>query len=191
VVILITSLYLMLWADRIRAFVLSLFAGETRAQVEAVGLEMVQVAGGYARGVGFNMLLVSTVTTIGLSLIGIPYALLLGIFAGIMETLPTIGSIIAAVPILVIALLQSPGTAIVTLVFVLAVQQIQGNLISPNVMKEQAHTPQFLVPLALIAGASVGGVLGALIAVPLLAMIRVLLLRVVAPFIRRQTGAAA
>lgn len=189
VLVLIVSIYLLMDGPQIRQFILSLFGGELRERVSTVGKEMVLVAGGYVRGVAINIVLVSIITTVGLGLIGLPFALVLGVLTGLFETLPVVGSLIAAVPIMAIALLQSPTTALITLIFVLIVQQVQGNVIAPNIMKTQAEVPRFIVPLAVLAGGIVGGVLGALIAVPLVAVMRVFLLRVIVPFIRKQTGA--
>jgi predicted PurR-regulated permease PerM len=190
ILVVIVSLYLLLDAKKIGGFILSLFGSESRTRVNTLGLEMLQVAGGYVRGVVINMLLVGTITTIGLTIIGLPFALVLGILTGLAEALPVVGSLIAAVPTIVIGLLQSPTTALITIIFVIAVQQIQGNVIAPNVLEGQASVPRFIVPLAILAGGAIGGVLGALIVVPIIAVLRVFILRVVAPFIRRQTGAA-
>jgi len=189
VLVLIVSLYLLMDAPQIRRFVLSLVGANAQGRVDAIGLEMVGVAGGYLRGVSINIALVSVITTLGLGVIGLPFALVLGITAGLFEALPVVGSLIAVVPIMVVALLQSPTTALITFVFIIVVQQVQGNVITPAVMRDQVHLPRFLVPLAVVAGAGVGGILGALIAVPLIAVLRVFVLRVVAPIIRRFTGA--
>ncbi|NJR12912.1 AI-2E family transporter [bacterium] len=72
--------------------------------------------------------------------------------------------------------------------FIGVLQVVQGNIISPAVMKSQAEVPEYIAPLAVLAGGAVGGILGALIAVPLVAVLRVLVLRVVVPMIR--TGQA-
>jgi predicted PurR-regulated permease PerM len=190
VLLLIVSLYLFIDAPGIRRFILSLFPPASRDHIDSVTHEMAQVAGGYIRGVVINILLVSTITTLGLTLIGVPFALVLGVLAGLFEALPVVGSLIAGVPIILVALVQSPATAVITIIFVITLQVVQGNVIAPNVMKGQAEVPQFVVPLAILAGAGVGGILGALIAVPVVAVVRVFLLRVVAPFIRQRTGAA-
>jgi predicted PurR-regulated permease PerM len=191
VLVLIVSLYLLMDAPNIRRFLLSLFGEKTRERIDTVGSEMLTTASGYVRGFAINILLVSTVTTIGLTLIGMPFALALGVIAGLFEALPVVGSLIAAVPILGIALLQSPTTALLTFIFIITLQVVQGNLITPTVMRGQTNVPQYLIPLAILAGGSVGGVVGALISVPVVAMLRVLILRVIAPFIRAHTGAAA
>jgi predicted PurR-regulated permease PerM len=188
-VVVFVSMYLLMDAPKLKRFVLSLFSPAQRVSVESVGGEMLQTVGGYIRGVVIDIVLMSIMTTIGLSLIRLPFALGLGIMTGLFEALPVVGAFIAAIPLLIVAALQSPTTALITLVFVVVLQIVQGNIISPYVMKNQAEVPQFLVPLAILAGGAVGGVLGALISLPLVAMLRVFLLRLVAPFIRQQTGA--
>jgi predicted PurR-regulated permease PerM len=185
------SLYLLLDASKIQNFIFYIFRRSDREHVAVVGREMIQVAGGYVRGVVINIIVVSTITTLGTSLIGLPFALGLGIFAGLLEALPVIGSLIAAIPILVIAFFQSPTTGLLALAFIGVLQVVQGNIISPAVMKSQASVPEYIAPLAVLAGGAVGGILGAFIAVPLVAVIRVLVLRVLVPFARFWTGAAA
>jgi predicted PurR-regulated permease PerM len=188
-VVLFISLYLLIDAPKLHRFILSLFGSPLRERVDSVGTEMVQIAGGYVRGVVIDIVLMSIMSTIGLSLIGLPFALGLGVMTGLFEALPVVGAMIAAIPVLIVALLQSPTMALITLVFVVILQVVQGNIISPYVMKNQAEVPQFLVPLAILAGGAAGGILGALISLPVVAVVRVFLLRVVAPFIRQQTGA--
>jgi predicted PurR-regulated permease PerM len=189
--VLIVSLYLLIDAAKIQNFIFYLFRRADRERVATVGREVIQVAGGYVRGVVINVIVVSVITTIGTGLIGLPFALGLGIFAGLLEALPVIGSLIAAIPILVIAFFQSPTTGLLALAFIGVLQVVQGNIISPAVMKSQASVPEYIAPLAVLAGGAVGGILGALIAVPLVAVIRVLVLRVLVPFARVWTGAAA
>ncbi|MEQ8673816.1 MAG: AI-2E family transporter [Aggregatilineales bacterium] len=188
--VLVVSLYLLLSASNIKSFLLSLFGGDLRQQISGIGTEILDVLGGYIRGLVINMLLIATLTSVGLTLIGIPYAFVLGVFAGLMEALPVVGSLIAGTIVLLVALVQSPTTFLITLAFVLLVQQIEGNVIAPNVMQRQASVPRFLVPLAVLAGGILYGVLGALISVPLIAVLKVIILRVFAPFIRNLTHAS-
>ncbi|MCU0466600.1 MAG: AI-2E family transporter [Anaerolineae bacterium] len=188
--VLIVSVYLLIDTPKIRRFILSLFHPDNRAKVDQVGLEMMAMAGGYVRGVAINVVVVSTITTVVLMLIGMPFALVLGVTAGLFEVFPVVGSFLGAAPIMLVALWQSPTTALVALICVLIIQQLQGNVITPKVMKDQAKVPQFIVPLVIVGGAGVGGVLGALIAVPLVAMTRVFIERVIVPAIRRATGAS-
>jgi predicted PurR-regulated permease PerM len=139
--------------------------------------------------VALGGLAVGVITYIGLSIIGVQYALVLSLFAGIMEFAPVIGPIIAAIPMLAIALLASPTQFLIVLIFVIILQQVESALLTPNIMKSQTEASPLLVILALVAGHSVGGLLGALVAIPLAASLRVLVTRVIAPGIRRWSGA--
>jgi len=191
VLVWILSLFALAAAPRVKAFYLSLFAQHNRQHAENVGSEVIAVMGAYVHAVLFNMVLVSVMTTVGLMLIGLPYAPLLGVLAGLLEALPTIGSLIAAVPILLVAALQSLPTLGITVVYILIVQQVQGNVISPLVFESQLKVPRFLIPIVIIVGGLMMGVMGALIAVPVVAVLQIIFMREIVPRIRQQTGASA
>jgi putative heme transporter len=187
--ILFVSTYALIESPRLSRFVLSLFPESQRHRANTVLNEMLQAMGGYVRGVALGGLAVGFITYIGLSIIGVQYALVLSLFAGLMEFAPVIGPIIAAMPMLAIALLASPAQFLAVLVFVIVLQQIESALLTPNIMKSQTEVSPLLVILALLAGHTVGGLMGALVAIPLAAAGRVLVTRVIAPAVRRWTGA--
>ena len=87
-------------------------------------------------------------------------------------------------------MLQSPATAVIVLIFQIVLQQVEGNFLVPNIMGAETRVPPIIVLIAILFGGAIGGVLGALVAVPLAAMVSVLVRRVIAPWIRRQTHAA-
>lgn len=190
VLVVILSLYLLLEAPQIRQFFLSLFSGSRRARAEQVSSSMMQAAGGFVRGTGINMVVVGLVTAGGLTLIGVPFALVLGFISGLFEVIPILGPWLSGIFILLAALLESPTTALIAAVFVIILQQLEGNILVPVVMRGQAKISSAMALLAILAGGVVGGVLGALVAVPVAAMLRVFVAQVIAPFIRRQTGAS-
>lgn len=123
--------------------------------------------------------LVGAMAYVGLLILGVPYALLLGILTALFELVPVFGSILAAIPAVAIALLDG-GTA--SALFVVAlyviVNQLQGNIIYPIVVQKVLGIPPLVVILAILAGAKLGSYLGSaflgiLIAVPLAAAIQV------------------
>ncbi|HEX6385279.1 MAG TPA: AI-2E family transporter [Anaerolineae bacterium] len=191
VVVIFISLYSLIVAPQARQFALSLFPAGRRPRVDNVLGEMSQAMGGYIRGVVIDSFIVGILTYIGLVIIGVDFALVLAIMAGLMEIIPFVGPVIAGIAIVLVALLQSPTTALITLVFVVILQQIESNILVPNIMHSQTEISPLLTILALVAGHSIGGLLGALIAIPLAAALRVFIREVVAPSIRRQTGAAS
>jgi predicted PurR-regulated permease PerM len=189
-VVFFTSIYWLMEAPAILDFFLSLFPGGRRERVGSVVGKMGREMGGFIRGAFLDGLVIGASTYIGLVILGIDYALVLGLLAGLLEFVPWVGPIIAAVPLVGSALLQSPTKALLALGFVLVLHQFEGNIVLPNIMHTQTEISPLLVMLALIAGGAIGGILGAIIAIPLAAALRVFVREVVAPAVRRQTGAA-
>lgn len=189
ILIFVIALYLLLQAKGIERTALSLFPSPRREQIQQVAHEMLQAAGGFVRGIVLDGVIVGVITYIGLSLIGVSFPLVLALVAGVLETLPVIGTIIATLIVVGVSLLDSPTTALITLVFFVILQQLEGNFLVPNVMHGQAHVSPVIVVIVIFAGGAIGGWLGALAAIPLTAALRVFFLRVIAPWIRQQTGA--
>lgn len=187
--ILFISLYILLEAPQIQSAILSLFPEKRRGDVNEVFLAMTQAAGGYFRGVAINGVIVGFLTFSGLLLLGIDFPLVFGVIAGILELIPVVGPIIAGLIIVGLTLLQSPGEALAALVFMIVLQQLENQILVPNIMRNQTKVSPLLSILAIFAGGAIGGVMGALIAIPVAAALRVLFIQVIAPAIRRQTGA--
>lgn len=118
-------------------------------------------------------LIIIVLLFLGLSLLGVPYALVLAIFAGIMELIPVFGSLVAAVPGVAIALLSGgiPEALIVGGLY-LIVNQFQAHLIYPLVVKKVVGVAPILVIIALIAGGQLAGFIGVLLSVPVAAVIQ-------------------
>lgn len=118
-------------------------------------------------------LIVAVLTYLWLSILGVPYPLLLAIFAAIAELVPVFGSLAAAIPAVAVAF-TTGGLSLMLLAGggYLVINQIQGNLIYPLVVKRVVGVPPILVILALIVGAQVAGFLGVLLSVPLAAALQ-------------------
>jgi len=120
------------------------------------------------------MVLIGAITTGALMLIGVKGAIALGIFAGLMEFIPFFGPIISAIPAIAIAFAESPTQAMWTVIAFLIIQQIEGNVISPLLLKKKLHLPPALTVGAVAILAAGFGALGLLIAEPLLVTILLL-----------------
>ena len=109
---------------------------------------------------------------LGLTIFGIPYALLLALLAGTLEIIPVFGPIIAAIPAVALAF-SAGGTSLALIItgFYLLVQQFESNLIYPLVVRKIVGVPPILVILALIIGAELAGFLGILISIPVAAAV--------------------
>jgi len=118
-------------------------------------------------------LIVAVLTYLWLTILGVPYALLLAIFAAIAELVPVFGSLAAAIPAIAVAgTFGGLPTALLAGGGYLVINQIQGNLIYPLVVKRVVGVPPLLVILALIAGAQLAGFLGVLLSVPIAAALQ-------------------
>ncbi len=117
--------------------------------------------------------IIAILTFFGLVLIGVPSALFLAVFAGLMELIPIFGPVIAAIPALLVAI-STGDLTIVLLVFVLfvVIQQIENHFIYPLVVSKVVGVPTTLVILSIVIGSTLGGFLGVILAIPITAALQ-------------------
>ncbi|HEX5386500.1 MAG TPA: AI-2E family transporter [Gemmatimonadales bacterium] len=185
------SIYWLVGTPALRRFALSLVPPGSRYPAAVVLAEMATAMGGYVRGAAINAVIMGTLAYVGLLAIGVKYALVLGLLTALGEPVPYLGPIVAGIAVALTALLQSPAKALLAIALFTVLQQLEGHILTPNIMGRETHTSQALVIFALLAGATVGGLLGAIVAIPVAGALQVFVLRVLAPAIRRRTGAAA
>lgn len=184
------AVYWLIAAPALRRFALSLVPPARRAEASEVLREVGRTMGGYFRGAMLDGLIMGALVYVGLRLLGSDYALVLALLVVIGELVPIVGPIAASVPAIAVALLDSPAQALKVGIFYLVIQQIESNLVEPNIMSKQTEMPPLLVLFALLAGGAVAGILGAVVAIPLAGALRVLVIRVIAPAVRQWSGAA-
>ena len=187
VVVLFLSLYLLIAGPRLKRFVLSLIPERRRRRASRVMSRMGHSMGGYVRGAAMSGVIVGILTWLALFTVGLEYRRVLALAAALGEFVPYLGPVAAAVPAVLVALSESPTTALIVALIYLGLQQLDSHLITPNVMKTQTDLHPALVVLALAAGFSVGGLIGALTALPTFAALRVLVLAA-APSVRRSAS---
>lgn len=145
--------------------------------------EFVQITevkiGGYVRGQGILSLVVGLAAFIAYALIGLPYALVLAIFAGIMEMVPIFGPALGAIPAILVSLSVDPGKAVWVLIATAVIQLVENVWLVPRIMKNSMGVNPIIVLLSLIAFSSVFGFPGALLALPLAAIIQLFFERLV------------
>ena len=124
-----------------------------------------------------SMVILGTLATLGLWLLGVPYALLLGVFTAIMTFIPNLGPIIAAVPILLIALTVGVDTAIYTAIFYTFLQGIEGYFITPMIHRSAISVPPVLIITIQFSLYYLVGFLGVLLAMPLIGCVMVIVKR--------------
>lgn len=129
--------------------------------------------GGWVRGELILMLIIGVATYIGLTALGVPYALPLALMAGLLEIVPNIGPTIAAIPAIALAFLANGWvSAGAVLLLNLVIQQLENNFFVPRVMKASANVNPLASIVAILVGLQLGGVLGALLGVPLYIVLR-------------------
>jgi predicted PurR-regulated permease PerM len=128
---------------------------------------------GWVLGQLVSMLLVGILVTVTLFLLGIPYALLLGLFAGIAELVPLFGPLIAYIPTVIVAFFADPQLAIWVTVLWIVIQQLEGNVIQPMVQRWAVDLPMALTVVAVLLGGTIFGPLGYFIGTPLMALVLV------------------
>jgi predicted PurR-regulated permease PerM len=188
VIVITMSIFWLMSADKLRDFTLSLAPEPARANGASIFTELGHTLGGWVRGTLVAMLLIGSLTALGLWLLGVPYALLLGILAGLTEVIPYLGPWISGTVAVVVTLLAvDPLKALEVVVVFVIIQEVESNLVEPFVMSWAVHIDPLLVLIAITVGFEVLGVVGAIIAVPVAGLAQVLTQRVVAPAIRRTT----
>jgi predicted PurR-regulated permease PerM len=136
--------------------------------------EIDRTLGAYLRGIFIISLSVGVMMYLGLLLIGVQFAIFFGVIFALTDFIPYFGPLIGAVPLLLVALLSSPGLFWKALVLIVIVQQIENQLITPQVLGRSLHFHPLAVIIALLLGGIYLGFLGLVIAVPLAAIIRII-----------------
>jgi predicted PurR-regulated permease PerM len=106
------------------------------------------------------------------------------LFAGLFELVPMVGATLGAIPAVLVALFQGPTQLVLVIAFVFVLQQIENNLLVPAVMGSQLEISPLLTIIALLIGGALMGIIGALLAVPVAAVLQVVWLDVVVPWIK-------
>jgi predicted PurR-regulated permease PerM len=177
---LLIAVYLTGSATRYVVSALLLFPVSARPEVRVLGSRVNQVWNDYVRGQVVMGFIIGSTTWLVTWLLGVPGSFFLGLIAGLLECIPTFGPIIATIPAVLVALFQGSTRfdmpnglfAIVVTVAYLLIQQLESSIIAPKVMGHAVLLPPIIVLLAVTAGLQVAGVLGAIIAVPVVATFR-------------------
>lgn len=131
--------------------------------------------GHWIRGEVLLMVIVGVLSYLGYLIIGLPYAVALGVIAGILELVPNVGPTIAAIPAILVGFSLSPSQGIGALVVAIVVQQLENNLIVPKVMQKTTGLNPIITLLAIMIGLKLGGPLLAVLSLPVILSARVIL----------------
>ena len=177
--VLLLAFFWTLERDRIIRSLLLLVPQQRRDGVRDLFVDIEDKVGGYIRGIVILSFLVGGLAVVAYLLIGMPYALLLGLLAGLFEVVPLIGPPLGALPAVLVALAFDPSKVIWVLVAVALIQGLENALLVPRVMGRTVGVNAVVSLLALAAFSTLFGLAGALMAIPLAAVIQLLLDRYV------------
>ncbi len=170
----ITTFFLLLDGPKLKAGLLKLVPPEHRDTFGAKFDPIAYKLGAYVQGLLINIGFLATYLAIALGLAGVPLALALAVVAGMCELIPLVGSLLGAIPALLIALTVSPFKALIVLIIFAIGNVIQGNVVAPFVFARSIEVSPIMIVFALLIGSQLMGVAGAIIAVPVMAMLLVL-----------------
>lgn len=171
----VLSYYLIRDAASIRAGIGRLVRAPERQHAMAVLSRIDKVVAGFVRGQLTIALIVGVLIAAALWLLGVRFAVILGIVAGVANVIPYFGPVIGAIPALAVTVTVSPALALKVLAAFIIVQQIDGQLLSPRILSKSVGLHPVVVIFALLTGYQLFGVLGMIAAVPVAGILRILL----------------
>lgn len=173
--ILVLSFYMLLEQDSIKHFFTNLVPLERRESilqiVRKINMKMAQWLGGHL----LLMLVVGILDGISLVALGVPYALVLAVWGGLVEIVPYIGPWLGLLPAIVIAFAISPLKGLLVAIAYIIIQQIESNILAPKILGRAVGLSPVIIILVLLIGAKLMGILGMIIAVPAAAAISILI----------------
>ncbi len=180
ILVFILSVYMLIYGERIGALVRAAMPPGDGSHEDDYPTRVQRAVAGYVRGQLLFSLVMGVGAGLGLYLFGVlgifpdgrTYALAFGIFFGLMELVPFVGPFLGALPPVLVALLQDPLTALWVALLFLALQQIEGHVVAPNIFGLTLRINPLFVIFALLVGAEVASLVGALLALPIAAVVR-------------------
>jgi predicted PurR-regulated permease PerM len=172
----VLAFYMLVDVPHLRRVSEGLVPARARPEVLHVARRLNRAIGGFFRGQLLVALIVGVMVSIGLAILRLPFWLIVGIIAGIFNMIPLIGPWVGAIPGVIIALTTRDfGTAVGVVIVMAGAQQIDNHFITPKVMQRTVSLHPVVVILALVAGGTIGGFLGLLLAVPAAASLKIIL----------------
>lgn len=169
-VALVVTVYFLIDGQRTYRWLLAFVPGRARPRAEETAASACDVAAAYVRGNCITSLLTAVCTYIALVLLDVPAALLLALIAGLFDFIPVVGFLVSAAPAVFLAFAVSPFTALAVAAFYVVFNLVENYYIQPVVYGREMNLSSLAVISAFLVGSTLGGVLGALLALPVAAM---------------------
>lgn len=165
--------YMLIDAERLRNLVLLFYPAEERARKRVVMTRMGRRLSSWIGGQLLLCAIISAATFVGLTILGVPYAFPLAVAAGIGELVPILGPILGAIPALTVAIFQSTWQFWSVLAMAWLIQHVENYFLAPRVMGAKVSLSPLAVFIAFMLGGSILGIVGAMLAVPIAALVAV------------------
>jgi predicted PurR-regulated permease PerM len=159
------------WMERIYG----LFADHSQARVRKIGDDIYKTVGGYVTGNILISLIAGASATVVLLIMGVPYAVALGLLVAILDLIPLAGATVAGVVVTLVAFLHAIPAGIVVAIFVIVYQQLENHFLQPVIYGRTVQLSALAVLVSVLVGAELAGILGALAAIPVAGSLQVLI----------------
>ncbi len=174
VLIPILAFYFLKDAEDFKRSLIMLIPAKGRREVLSIARDIDKVLGGFIRGQLIVAAFVGLLTTVTLMLLGVNFAVLVGLIAGLANVIPYFGPIIGIIPGVLFAIMDSPIKALWVIIAFTIIQQIESGILSPKIVGESVGLHPIFVILALLVGGKFFGIVGLLVAVPVAGVLKVL-----------------
>ncbi|MFH1456623.1 MAG: AI-2E family transporter [Patescibacteria group bacterium] len=171
--VLVIVFYLVVEEKGLKHFIHLIVPNKFQEYVTKLVDRIQEAMGLWLRGQLTLMLVVGLMTYFGLTIMGVKYALLLALFAGLTEIIPFVGPIVGSIPAIFIAFSDSLFKTLLVVILYIIVQQLENHILVPRVMEKATGLNPVVVIVAILIGGKLGGVIGALLAVPVAVMINI------------------
>lgn len=181
IVVLILSLYFLASLHATKRAFYNIVSRSNRAKVIDITEQITKSVGGYVSGMVVLALTNSILGFVMMSIVGVPFAGLVAVGVFLLAMIPLIGSVMATILVSTVALFESPTTALIAAIYYLIYMQIESYVLTPRIMNRVVSVPGSLVVIGALAGGTLLGLLGALISIPVTAMVLMIIKQVWVP----------
>ena len=171
--ILILTFYFLLESGSLFQTFVGLFPRSRRGTIRSASTEITEKVSAWLIGQLMLMAIIGITAAIGLGLLGVPYFYVMALIAAVGELIPVVGPILAAIPAIAVSLNESIGMAVSVAIFFFIQQQVENHVLVPKIMERQVGVSAVMVIIALLIGAALMGLPGAILAIPTAAILQV------------------
>jgi len=185
VLVVILTIYLLVDLPRVKRGLYLLAPRSRRARVVLLTDSILDRVGGFVLGNLFTSLIAGIGTSVWAVIVGVPYAVFLGLLVALLDLIPVVGSTIGGIIVSLVALSVSLSVAIATAIFYIFYRFFEDYLLTPRVMQRTVALPALVTVVATVIGGALLGIIGALVAIPIAAAVRLLLEQVAEPSLEK------